>query len=330
MIPDNQHIQGAFFKAIGYLDGSKKYVVAVSGGSDSDIVVDFIHQCGVQDNISYLFYDTGLEYEATKEHLDYLEKRYGIHIDRIKAYKSIPTCCKTYGVPFISKFVSESIERLQLHGFKFEDKPFEELSAEYPGCISSLKWWTNRHSMNQWNISYKKLLKEFLIENPPDFRISPKCCTYAKKKTAKKYYKEHDVDVAILGLRRAEGGVRQTAFTSCYLSAKPDNYRPIWWFTEEDKQEYNRFYQIKNSRCYTQYGFRRTGCACCPFGGKGVFDELEVTRRNEPKLYKAIMNTFGKSYEYTAKYYRFRAEREQEIARQVRKTPSLESYGGVC
>ena len=286
MIPENQHIQGAFFKAIGYLDGSKKYAVAVSGGSDSDIVVDFIHQCGVQDNISYLFYDTGLEYEATKEHLDYLEKRYGIHIDRIKAYKSIPTCCKTYGVPFISKFVSESIERLQLHGFKFEDKSFEELSAEYPGCVSSLKWWTNRHSMNQWNISYKKLLKEFLIENPPDFRISPKCCTYAKKKTAKNYYREHDVDVAI--------------------------------------------YQIKNSRCYTQYGFRRTGCACCPFGGKGVFDELEVTRRNEPKLYKAIMNTFGKSYEYTAKYYRFRSEREQEIARQVRKTPSLESYGGVC
>lgn len=33
MIPDNQHIQGAFFKAIGYLDGSKKYAVAVSGGT---------------------------------------------------------------------------------------------------------------------------------------------------------------------------------------------------------------------------------------------------------------------------------------------------------
>lgn len=43
---DNPHIQGAFLKAIGYLDESKKTVVSVSGGSDSDVVVDFLHQCG--------------------------------------------------------------------------------------------------------------------------------------------------------------------------------------------------------------------------------------------------------------------------------------------
>lgn len=329
MIPDNQHIQGAFFKAIGYLDESKNIAVSVSGGSDSDIIVDFVNQCGVKDNIHYIFFDTGLEYEATKDHLDYLEKRYDIHIDRIKAYRSIPYCCKTYGLPFISKFISMYIERLQKHGFKFEDKSLEELRKEYSNCDSALRWWCNRNEGGIWNISYKKFLKEFLIENPPDFKISANCCKYAKKKTAYKYYKAADTDVVILGLRKAEGGVRSVSLKSCYSQGEPDNYRPIWWFTEEDKQEYNRFYQIKNSKCYTQYGFKRTGCACCPFG-LDVFDELEVTRRNEPKLYKAIMNTFGKSYEYTAKYYRFRSEREQEIARQVRKTPSLESYGGAC
>jgi len=329
MIPENQHIQGAFFKAIGYLDESKNTVVSVSGGSDSDVVVDFVNQCGIKNNVRYVFFDTGLEYKATKDHLDYLEKRYGIKIDRIKASKSIPTCCKEYGLPFLNKFVSVIIERLQKHGFQFEDGSYESLIKKYPHCESALKWWTNSHSTTQWNISYKKYLKEFLMENPPDFKISAKCCDYAKKKTAKMYYKQNDTDIVITGLRHSEGGVRSSIYKSCYTVGKPAAYRPIWWFTDGDKQEYIKAYQIQNSKCYTEYGFKRTGCACCPFGRK-VFSELDATERYEPKLYKAIMNTFGKSYEYTAQYYRFRAEKEQEVARQIRKTPSLENYGGLC
>lgn len=38
---------------------------------------------------------------------------------------------------------------------------------------------------SMFNISYNKYLKEFIIQNPPDFRISKKCCTYAKKKDLK-------------------------------------------------------------------------------------------------------------------------------------------------
>ena len=52
MIPNNPHIQGAFFKAISNLDTDKKTVVSVSGGSDSDVVIDFINQCGAGDKNS--------------------------------------------------------------------------------------------------------------------------------------------------------------------------------------------------------------------------------------------------------------------------------------
>lgn len=324
-IPDNPHIAGAFFKAIGYIDQSKKYAVSVSGGSDSDIVLDFMVQCDCK-NAHYIFFDTGLEYEATKKHITYLENRYNITIERIKAYKPIPACCKEYGVPFINKFVSENIERLQKHDFKWEDKPLEELLKDYPGCTSSIYWWTNNHKFPQWNINYKKYLKEFLIDNPPTFSISSKCCTYAKKKTAKKLYKDLDPDVVVTGLRSAEGGIRQAAFSSCYSVGKPDTYRPIWWFTNEDKAEYNRFYKIKNSECYTKYGFKRTGCACCPFGLE-LEEELLKTKKYEPKLYKAVLGVFGKSYDYTRQYYKFRAEKENQNARDIRKTLSLEEYG---
>lgn len=325
MIPENEHIKGAFFKAIANLDTSKNTVVSVSGGSDSDIVIDFIHQCGASDKVNYVFFDTGLEYQATKEHLDYLEKRYNIKIERLKAYRSIPYCCKNYGLPFINKFISEQIDRLQRHNFKFEDKPLEELIKEYPGCLSSLKWWTNNHVRIQWNISYKKFLKEFLIENPPDFKISSKCCTYAKKKTAKDYYKKNNIELVVLGLRKAEGGIRSYAYSSCYSTGNPDSYRPIWWLTDEDKREYNKFYQIKNSRAYTQYGFRRTGCACCPFGLE-LNEELKKTAKYEPKLYNAILKTFGRSYDYTERYYQFRKEKEQELNRLSMKTKPLEFY----
>ena len=86
---------------------------SISGGSDSDIVLDIIHKVDEDEKTKYFWIDTGLEYQATKEHLDFLEKKYGIEIVRLKPQKPIPTCVKQYGVPFLSKYVSEQMMRLQ-------------------------------------------------------------------------------------------------------------------------------------------------------------------------------------------------------------------------
>ena len=61
---------------------------------------------------------------------------------------------------------------------------------------------------------------------------------------------------------------------------------------------------MTHSRCYTEYGLRRTGCVGCPFS-KHINEELEIIRVYEPNLYKAAVHIFGKSYEYTAKYRAF-------------------------
>ena len=110
----------------------EKILCSISGGSDSDILIDLCEKFDESDKITYAFFDTGLEFRATKEHLQYLERKYDIHIEQIKATKSIPFCCKTYGQPFLSKQVSEWIERLQNHNFRWEDKPFVEL---YKDCL---------------------------------------------------------------------------------------------------------------------------------------------------------------------------------------------------
>ena len=61
---------------------------------------------------------------------------------------------------------------------------------------------------------------------------------------------------------------------------------------------------IHHSRCYSEYGMKRTGCVGCPFN-KHIDEELAVIEKYEPKLYKAAVNVFGKSYEYTRKYREF-------------------------
>lgn len=68
----------------------------------------------------YIFFDTGLEWDATKRHIAETSAKYGVDIISQKPVKSIPVACKEYGVPFISKEVSDKIERLQRHGFTFD------------------------------------------------------------------------------------------------------------------------------------------------------------------------------------------------------------------
>ena len=142
-------------------------ICSISGGSDSDIVLDICTKVDKQKKIHYVWFDTGLEYQATKNHLKYLEEKYDINIESFKAIKPIPVSCKEYGQPFLSKYVSDMILRLQRHGFKWEDKPFNELYEEYPKCKTALQWWTNTNQSLNFNIKKNRWLKEFMVINHP-------------------------------------------------------------------------------------------------------------------------------------------------------------------
>lgn len=275
-------------------------------GSDSDIMLDICVKCDINKKIDYVWFDTGLEYQATKDHIKYLENRYGINIKTYKALKPIPVSCKEHGQPFISKYVSEMIMRLQRHNFKFEDKEYEELVCEYPNCKSALGWWCNKKIGRAFNIQQNKGLKDFLMLYPPNFSVSNACCNYAKKKVSDRIIKDYGYELNIVGIRKAEGGARSFAYKSCFDENIDgcDNYRPLFWYSNNDKKEYEDYFEIVHSKCYTEYGLKRTGCACCPYG-RNFEDELCAAKKNEPKLYKAVNKIFGDSYEYTRKYREF-------------------------
>ena len=293
-------------------DRAREVSVSVSGGADSDLIVDMVMK--IRPDAKFVWFNTGLEYEATKRHLGYLENRYGIKIERVRANYPVPLAVRKFGYPFLAKYVSQCISRLQRHNFDWSGRSFEELYKEYPKCKSALQWWCNRFGENsRYNINTWKYLREFMIENPPTFPISDGCCKGAKKDTAHDFERNTEIDLWVLGIRKAEGGVRAGA-SSCFSGEYGDGiplFRPIFWLKDSDKEEYERIFDIRHSECYWGYGLKRTGCVGCPFG-RNWEHELEVAKQYEPKLYKACTNVFAPSYEYTRAYWKFRKHKEAE------------------
>lgn len=326
--PENTTIRESIVKTYTTINNPKykRIGVSVSGGADSDVMMDLIERCNNGKAITYFWFDTGLEYNATKEHLKYLENRYNVPIERVKAVKPIPLSCKEYGQPFLSKFVSEEIRSLQHNNFKWEDRPYEELKEEYPKCGNAIRWWCDYHTKenfttpSQWAIGRNRFLKEFLIENPPTFKISNRCCIYAKKKPAHKFSKENQMDMECIGIRRAEGGMRNVKYKSCFVSSGYgyDEFLPIFWYTSKDREEYEEHYNIIHSKCYTEYGLTRTGCCGCPYN-RNLVSDLAVIQTYEPKLMKAVSHVFEDSYAYTKKYREFVKKKKEELKNETAK-----------
>lgn len=293
------------------MQSHKNILCLVSGGSDSDVMMDLLLKCGGKDKTHFAFVDTGLEYAATKEHIKSLSKKYEVEIETIKPKKSIPACVKEYGVPFWSKFASDMLERLQRHSFKFEDESFDVLYKRYPKCKTALEWWCNISEGTQlFTINRYPLLKEFIMSNPPTFKISMKCCEYAKKQASRGVQIKGDYDMICIGVRKFEGGIRaahNTCFDSKSESGGIDMYRPVFWFSDKDKEIYCKHYNINHSDCYEKYGLVRTGCFGCPFG-KRFEEELKQIEQFEPRLLSSANSIFKDSYNYTREFLKFREE----------------------
>lgn len=295
-------IQEAIPRTADFIAKNSKIACSISGGADSDVMLDLVYRLDTEKKVQYIFFNTGIEMSATLEHLDFLENKYGIKILRPHSNTKVPAAVKKYGYPFLSKRIATYIGRLQRHGFQWEDKPFELLELKYPKCRAALKWWCNAWGEKSgFNISKNLFLKEFIMDNPPPMLISEKCCLYSKKKIAYAFNKENEIGISLIGIRKAEGGARQT-IKSCFLDGSHGmQHFPLFWFTDEDKECYEKTYNVQHSRAYTQYSCTRTGCAGCPFGSN-FEQELKMLHKHEPKLYNVALRTFEPSIRYTRQY----------------------------
>ena len=90
-----------------------KAICSYSGGSDSDIMIDLIERTRKIFSLApvkYVFFNTGLEMQATKDHVKETAKKYGVEIKEIKPKISIVQASREHGIPFVSKIMSSGLQ----------------------------------------------------------------------------------------------------------------------------------------------------------------------------------------------------------------------------
>lgn len=313
-----------------------KVICSYSGGADSDIMIDLIETARKivpsLPPVKYVFFNTGLEMKATKDHVKAAGEKYGVEIEEVRPKVGIVQAVREHGVPFVSKIMSAGLEEWQKKGVplsiaqeyeKADDKAAKraELKERYPKCESLINFLCCCNSVGeprpdiQLVINSSKYMRDFIDENPPDFQISAKCCDYCKKQVAHEAQK--DYEMIITGERRDEGGMRSvprkdnTALCFTETSSGQYRFRPLYYVTDKDKAWYKDRFGIRFSDAYEVYGLTRTGCCGCPISYKAV-DDLELIRPHEPNVVKAAWNIFGKSYEYRKKYNAYKKIRMVE------------------
>lgn len=310
----------------------QKTICSYSGGADSDIMIDLIEQTRGVFNlppIKYVFFNTGLEMQATKDHVKDTAKKYGVEIEEVRPKVNIVKAVRLHGIPFVSKIMSAGLEGWQKKGIPLsiaeeydhaDNKAAkrQELRERYPKCESVINFLCCCNSAGdprpniQLVINSSKYMRDFIGDHPPDFRISAKCCDYCKKQAAHRVQK--DYDMIITGERRDEGGMRSvprkdnTALCFGETASGQFRLRPLYYVSDADKEWYKTYYGIRYSDAYEVYGLTRTGCCGCPISYKAVAD-LEKIMPYEPNVVKAAWNIFGPSYEYRTKYNRYKVER---------------------
>lgn len=63
--------------------------------------------------VDYVFFNTGLEMKATKDHVKSTAEKYGVEIRECRPKINIVTASRKYGLPFVSKIMSAGLEGWQ-------------------------------------------------------------------------------------------------------------------------------------------------------------------------------------------------------------------------
>ena len=118
-----QAIQGII---ITRLTQHPKAICSYSGGADSDILIDLIERTRTMFNqavgrealkpVKYVFFNTGLEMKATKDHVKATATKYGVEIEECRPKINIVKSTREHGIPFVSKIMSGGLSDWQKKG----------------------------------------------------------------------------------------------------------------------------------------------------------------------------------------------------------------------
>lgn len=319
-LPLNAKINMTITRVRGWLDHwDDECYISFSGGKDSTVLVDIIHNRMGRTDIPLVFVDTGLEYPEVREFV----KSYGDKVVWLKPKMNFRQVIENYGYPFISKETSEAIyyarktakEGLNKN-YKY-GKPIRLLQLE-----GKMPHKEKGELTNEYSIRFNKSKYLYMLNAP--FEVSNRCCQIMKKaplSTIKGY--------PITGQMADESIQRRSQWLKYGCNGfemKKPKSNPMSFWTEQDVLEYIKTYKLPIASVYGEIvevvgddniqgqmrfddlsedlwtdkleqprlkttGCDRTGCMFCGFGchlekGEGRFERM---KRTHPKQYEWIM-----------------------------------------
>lgn len=272
---------------------SIKHVVSVSGGKDSlATLIIAIARFGVA-NIIAIFCDTGNEHELTYEYLDYLEKRLGIKITRLKADFTKQIAGKR-----------EFVARDQRTRREYDTKPVFEADGITPvpkrdgrgqivlnkkgqpvqktvkvGSGRKVRW-TNKGKRRALSVLYPSgnvFLDLCLWKGRFPSRKAQFCTEELKRNMAVEFQMDladqgHTV-VSWQGVRRDESHNRRDAKKFERIGPRMFIFRPIVEWTAMQAIELATLNEILHNPLYSM-GMGRVGCFPCINAGKDELREM--------------------------------------------------------
>lgn len=264
-----------------WLETGGRCYVSFSGGKDSTVILSLVKLCqelGTVGDIPAVFCNTGIELGVTLDFVAFTGDCFYNDMCIIRPKKSFAEVLKTAGKPLRSKLKSHNLHQYHC-GTRTEPLLLALLDKEKHG----------RTALADRDM-------HFLHDRFP-ITPSEKCCDFLKKEPFALFNRENGMKGTLLGIRLVEGGVRSiTAVnrdrdghicTAVKSNGFIQKYPLIDW-TDEDIDEYIESFDVPLSKAYTDFGFKRTGCAFCPFA-KNIQMDLKHLYDNEPKKYAAAL-----------------------------------------
>ena len=260
------------FRKLKNVGGYDKYYLSYSGGKDSHLLYWFIKQYSFPEfkDIEIVGINTYMEHQEIRNRI--IKNSDVVLYPKMKPFE----IKEKYGIPCFSKMQDDFIDRYQ------RGSRSKSVMERILGVDDSGRSWT------KYRLNSKA--RELLLTNRLH-KVSPKCCYYLKKKTAKDYEKESGRK-AILGIRGSESVLRSSQYKTCFT--KTLKFTPLHDLTEELENKIYKKYQIEIPKVY-QY-ISRTGCMGCPYGSYIGDTEKELALLNENQR-KFVMEYFKESYE---------------------------------
>ena len=264
-----------------------KCYVSFSGGKDSTVLLALTKMC--QDlytvgDIPAVFSNTGIELGVTVDFVNWVKDNYYPNVEIIRPSVSFDWVLKNKGKPMLSKLKSEYLSRWQ--------------KGSRTSCVwQNLIYGKTNSGKDTWKLKLSNKDVHILSDDFP-IKISERCCKYLKKEPFANYNKTSGKKGYLTGLRMGEGGARELNA----INRKNANGRictavshgmiqksPLIDWADEELEEFIEKYNVPLSKAYTDYGFKRTGCMCCPYS-RNLKNDLTYLYNHEPNRYKASMH----------------------------------------